>query len=146
MAIQRNVFFRGSDGSGENVEFGATVNESVQTGSVLAFFTDGLFGQVRKARVASNQVVGIAQGAGKQGQRVNVVQHGLTKVVMDAIPATGDNGKAVYLSQSSNGVASLTAPSASNCHIIKIGYLYGANGSTQTPEVVLQIECIAFIG
>ena len=146
MAIRRNVFFRGPAGSGENVEFGATVNEAVDLGSILSFFTDGLFGQVRKARVATNQVMGIAQTSAAQGAKVNVVQHGLTNVLMDSAPSSSDNGKPIYLSQSSNGVASLTAPTNSNSYVIRIGYLYGANGSTTTPEVVLNMDTIVYLG
>ena len=146
MAISRNLFHRGLKGSEENVEFAATVNEQVTVGSILSFITDGLFGQVRKARVATNQVVGIAQAKAKQGARVNVIQHGLTKVLMDSAPAKSDNGKPIYLSQSQNGVASLTAPTNSNSYVVRIGYLYGANGVTTTPDVVPSIVFIVFIG
>ena len=146
MGISRNVFFRGAGGSSENVEFSATVNEAVSEGHVLAFFTDGLFGQVRKARAATNQVVGVAQQNSAQGEQCNIVQHGLTKVFMNSAPAKADNGKPVYLSADTNGVASLSAPSASGSNVIKIGYLYGADGISVTPEVVLHFEFVVFIG
>ena len=146
MAISRNVFFRGAGGSSENVEYSATVNEDVAEGHVLSFFPDGLFGQLRKARAATNQVVGIAQQNAKQGGRCNIVQHGLTKVFMDSAPEKSDNGKPVYLSADTNGVASLTAPSSSGSNVIKVGYLYGADGNTTSPEVVLNFQFIVFIG
>lgn len=146
MGISRNVFFRGVGGSSENVEYSATVNEDVSEGSILSFFPDGLFGQVRKARAATNQVVGISQQNVKQGGKCNIVQIGLCKVLMDRAPSKSDNGKPVYLAQDTNGVASLSAPSSSGTNVIKIGYLYGADGSTTSPEVVLNFQFIVFIG
>tara|TARA_R100000808_G_C2060293_1_gene92019 strand:- start:81 stop:521 length:441 start_codon:yes stop_codon:yes gene_type:complete len=146
VGIKRSKLFRGAKGSAENVEFSATVNEDVSVGSILAFFPDGLFGQVRKARVETNQVIGISLEAAKQSQDTTVVQEGLTKVKMDAVPATGDNGKPVYLSQNTNGVASLTAPTASGNNVIKIGYLYGADGVTSIPDVVLGFQFIVYLG
>ena len=65
---------------------------------------------------------------------------------MDSIPNVGDNGKPVYLSQNTNGVASLTAPTASGCNVIKIGYLYGANGINIIPDVVLNFQFIVYLG
>ena len=146
MGISRSKFFRGTDGSAENVEFSAAINEDVSVGSILAFFADGLFGQVRKARVATNQVIGISLATESQGKTVNVVQEGLCKVLMDTAPAIGDNGKPIYLSQNTNGVASLTAPTASGCNIIKIGYLFGADGVTSTPDVVLNFQFVVYLG
>ena len=146
MGISRSKVFRGTQGSAENVEFSATVNEDVSVGSILAFFSDGLFGQVRKARVATNQVIGISLESVKQSKSTTVVQEGLTKVLMESAPSTDDNGKPIYLSQSTNGVASLNAPNASGSNVIKIGYLYGANGVTTTPDVVLSFEFVVYIG
>ncbi len=146
MGISRKKVFRGSRGSAENVEFIATVNENVSEGSILAFFSDGLFGQVRKARVATNQVMGISLENAKRSGSATVVQQGLTKVLMDSAPATSDNGKPIYLSQDTNGVGSLSAPNTSGSNVIKIGYLFGANGVTTTPDVVLCFEFVVYLG
>ena len=146
MGIKRNKFFRGESGSAENVEFHANINEDVLQGHIVAFFPDGLFGQVRRARVATNQVIGISLQTQKQGNRVKIVQEGLCRVRMDRVPAVGDNGKPVYLSQNTNGVASLTAPTASGCNVIKIGYLYGANGQSIIPDVVLNFQFVVYLG
>jgi hypothetical protein len=146
VGIKRNKFFRGEAGSAENVEFHAKINEDVLKGHILAFFPDGLFGQVRRARAATNQVIGVSLAKEKQGRRVKIVQEGLCSVRMDSIPNVGDNGKPVYLSQNTNGVASLTAPTASGCNVIKIGYLYGADGINIIPDVVLNFQFIVYLG
>ena len=146
MSLSPSMFAGGFDESAIKIQFSLKVNENVETGNILAVFDGGNQGQLRKARSATNQVIGICQSNATIGRTVNIVQHGLTRVRMDSAPSVSDIGKPIYLSQSTNGVASLTAPSASGNNVIKIGYIYRANGSAITIDVILSINFIVHIG
>ena len=135
----------GSDVSAGRVEFSLDVNETVEVGHVLASFSGGTYGILRKASSATNQVIGMSADGGDPGDTVGVVQHGTTIVKMDSAPATTDNGKSVYLS-TTNGIASLTAPSTSGHNVILLGYLIDADGVTTTPQIIVSINHIVRLG
>lgn len=56
-------------------------------------------------------------------------------------PAASDNGKVVFLSETP-GIGSIAPPSAGVC-VYRIGILLGADGTTLTPDVLLQMQLIA---
>ncbi len=140
------VFVGGGSGvSAGRVEFSLDVNETVEIGHVLSSFSGGAQGVLRKASSATNQVVGICADNADPGESVTLVQHGTAFVKMNAAPSTTDNGKSVYLS-TTNGIASLTAPSSSGHNVIHIGYLLGADGSNTTPQIIVSIHHIVRLG
>jgi|TARA_R100001082_G_scaffold57341_1_gene31668 hypothetical protein len=146
MSLSPSLFAGGFDESAIKIQFNLTVDETVEEGNILAVFAGGSQGQLRKARSATNQVIGICQSNATAGSTVNIVQHGLTRVRMNSAPSASDIGKPIYLSQSTNGVASLTAPTASGNNVIKIGYIYRANGVAVTIDVILSINFIVHLG
>ena len=79
------------------------------------------------------------------GDVVEVIQHGTAIVKMDSAPATTDNGKAVYLS-TTNGIASLIAPSTSGHNVILLGYLINSDGVNTTPQIIVSIKHIVRLG
>ena len=146
MSLTPSLFIGGIDESAVTIQFNLQVDETVEEGNILAVFAGGSQGQLRKARSATNQVIGICHSNATTGDTVKIIQHGLTRVRMDSAPSATDVGKPIYLSQSTNGVASLTAPSASGNNVIKIGYIYAANGSSITVDVILSITFIVHLG
>tara|TARA_R110000823_G_scaffold239730_1_gene364870 strand:+ start:220 stop:657 length:438 start_codon:yes stop_codon:yes gene_type:complete len=135
----------GSDVSAGSVKFALDVNETVEVGHVLASFSGGTYGILRKASSATNQVIGMSANGADPGDVVEVIQHGTAIVKMDSAPATTDNGKAVYLS-TTNGIASLIAPSTSGHNVILLGYLINSDGVNTTPQIIVSIKHIVRLG
>ena len=74
-------------------------------------------------------IVGISLEAGPSGaaavKQVMTTCGQVTGVTFTSNPSSGDQGKAVYLSTTA-GQATLTAPSASGDHVVRIGFLYSS--------------------
>ncbi len=102
-------------------------------------------GRVLKANAGVEkeaEVVGIAStAAGAQGNPLNVATGGETSVLFASAPASTDNGKQVYLS-TTDGTATLTAPTGSGQTVVRIGKLKGGNGSDTTPTVILNMQVL----
>jgi hypothetical protein len=126
----------------------ATANEAIAIGDVISLITSGVnIGRVQKATdtTAEATVIGIAMSsAAGAGNSLNFQSIGSVAVEMgSSLPAT-DNSSPVYVS-SAGGQGTLTPPSASGSSVVRLGYLTGADGSTSTPSVTLNIETIIVI-
>ena len=121
-------------------------DETVAVGDVVRLVTSsdaGLTpGRVVKAS-ASNfedaEAIGVARTGGNQGESITVATSGITEIKFDSTPATSSNGQRIYLS-STNGVASLTAPTGASIATVLLGKLTGGDGSSTTPSCLLKIS------
>jgi hypothetical protein len=128
-------------------------DETIAEGAIVRFVTSsdvGLTpGRVVNANATTEEdgdLVGIASSAAAaQGDSITMVTSGEANVLFASAPPSTDNGKQVYLS-TTDGTATLTAPSSSGNLIIRLGKLKGANGSTTTPSVILHIQLMTTIG
>ena len=90
--------------------------------------------------------MGIAvTAAAVQGNTLSVATAGEASILFGSAPASADNGKSVYLS-TSDGLGTLTPPSAAGNTIVRLGKLKGGNGSDTTPLVILNIAVIMLLG
>lgn len=78
-------------------------------------------------------IVGVSLEAGPSGaaavKQVMTTCGQVSGVTFTSNPSSGDQGKAVYLSTTA-GQATLTAPSASGDHVVRIGFLYSSTAIT----------------
>lgn len=94
-------------------------------------------------------LVGVALEAGPSGaaavKAVMTTCGQVTGVTFASNPSSGDQGKAVYLSTTA-GQATLTAPSASGDHVVRIGFLYSSTAlSTGVYPIIFQPQYISQI-
>jgi hypothetical protein len=94
-------------------------------------------------------LVGVALEAGPSGaaavKQVMTTCGQVTGVTFASNPSSGDQGKAVYLSTTA-GQATLTAPSASGDHVVRIGFLYSSTAlSTGVYPIIFQPQYISQI-
>ena len=75
-------------------------------------------------------------GGGVYLDQISTVAGSKVPVKFAAAPATGDNGKIVFLSAANPGYGTLTAPDSSGCDVWALGVLVGGNGASTTPSVV----------
>lgn len=127
-------------------------DETIATGEILRFVTSsdvGLTeGRVIKASATNlddGECIGIANTGGSQGDTIQVITSGDASVLFGSIPSTTDNGKTVYLS-TTDGEATLTAPNSSGNSVVKLGKLQGADGSSSTPNCLIDIDHIIILG
>jgi hypothetical protein len=92
----------------------------------------------------TNRPIGVVQaGVGGAAVATKIADRGLVPVKFSAAPAAADNGKPVYLSSTTSGEVTLTAPSASGTSVVRIGQLQGADGVTTTPSVALNVQHVS---
>lgn len=94
-------------------------------------------------------LVGVALEAGPSGaaavKAVMTTCGQVTGVTFASNPSSGDQGKAVYLSTTA-GQATLTAPSASGDHVVRIGFLYSSTAiQTGVYPIIFQPQYISQI-
>jgi len=138
--------FLGGAGTAKSVAFTLTANETLGLGNVVAVFTGGSYGVLRKAQSTTNQVIGIvsdSQSVGA-GEECKIVQTGMADVLMSTSPSTSDIGKPVFLSTTA-GVASFAAPSTSGHSVIRLGYMVGVADSTRA-KIIVSINHVVHIG
>lgn len=102
-------------------------------GTAKAYLADSNGGGVRV------NTVGIAAAAASAGNPVSIQLHGSVSVpdaAWDSVPAVGDAGKAVFLSETA-GNLTLTAPSTSGSFVQRIGIV--TTGGTGAVTVAIQI-------
>lgn len=127
----------------EAISAGALVRVVLSTDSGL---TPGRVINANAGAENDAEVVGVAlAAAASQGDSVDIITSGEASLLFASAPASTDNGKQVYLS-TTDGTATLTAPSSAGDTVVRIGKLKGANGSDTTPTVILNIQVIAFLG
>lgn len=146
------------NGAGSTVEIAATgsasgnivttftADETLAIGDVIRIATSADVGFTTGRAIKANgsttddaDVIGIASSAATQGNSVNVVLAGVTGVTFSSAPAASSNGQRIYLS-TTDGTASLTAPSGGSTAVCLLGRLKGADGLTTTPDCVLRIQ------
>jgi len=132
----------GADNSADNIDFELSVNETIEEGQIVAIFSGGANGLLRKANVNVNRVIGISKYDVQLGKIANIVQKGQANVLMETIPLQSDNGKPIYLSEANPGKGSLSPATSSETLRIFIGYLIGADGVTDKPLVMLDIDVL----
>ena len=118
-----------------------TLANAVDQYEVVAFNSNS---KVEEADANSGDVrlkcpIGVALEAGGTNDLVRVHTRAGRRVPiqMNTTPTANDNGLLVYLS-TSLGKGTLTKPSTSGARIVILGVLVGADGSTDTPEVLWQ--------
>lgn len=121
--------------AGENLVAGELVAVALTTSTVwraISTTATGLF-----------DLIGVVQDAsilvGALGN-VYTFDGSLIPVLFDAIPLAADNGRQVYIS-TTLGRATLTPPGIGN-GVVSVGVLYGANGVTISPTVLLRSNFI----
>jgi len=145
MSMIPSFFSGGPDQSAQRVKIkGLVANEAISVGHIVRTISGGADGVLAKAVNTTNHVIGIATSASGAGGTIELAQSGLTEVLMDSTPGSSDNGKIVYLG--TNGEATLNVTNSSGTNLIKIGYLTGADGSSNPVELILMIEFIVRFG
>tara|TARA_R100000315_G_scaffold56252_1_gene30545 strand:- start:1835 stop:2272 length:438 start_codon:yes stop_codon:yes gene_type:complete len=145
MSMIPSFFSGGADRSAEKIEIkGLVANESISIGHVVRTIEGGVSGVLAKAVNTTNHVIGIATSASEAGGTIELAQSGLTEVLMDSTPSSSDNGKTVFLG--SNGLATLSVPTTSGRYVIKLGFLTGADGSSNPVEIVTRILTVVRLG
>ena len=141
---------RTGDDIGSN-ETTMVADETIAVGDLLRVVQTGevglTAGRVVKAActsAAASNVVGVAVSGGSQGTTLVMAMSGKVGVQAGSGIAATNNGKKVYLS-STSGRFSLTPPSSSGNFVVKIGVVVGADGSTATPNVLIDIQEIITI-
>jgi hypothetical protein len=94
-------------------------------------------------------IVGVSLEAGPSGaaavKQVMTTVGQVSGVTFTSNPSSGDQGKAVYLSTTA-GQATLTAPSASGDHVVRIGFLYSSTAlATGVYPIIFQPQYISQI-
>lgn len=127
-------------------------DETIAIGDALRFVTSsdsGLTpGRVIKSSATDSsdaECIGIAKSSGSQGDTIQVVSDGRANVLFSSAPNSSQNGQRVYLS-TTDGEATLTAPSGSGNSVVSLGRLQGADGSTSTPICLISIKEIITLG
>jgi len=145
MSMIPSFFSGGPDQSAQRVKIkGLVANEAISAGHIVRTISGGADGVLAKAVNTTNHVIGIATSASEAGGTIELAQSGLTEVLMDSTPGSSDNGKTVFLG--SNGLATLNAPTSSGRYVIKIGFLTGADGSSNPVEIVTRILTVVRLG
>lgn len=75
---------------------------------------------------------------------INSVPGTLIPVKFSSAPLSGDNGRTVYLSSTTSGEGTLTAPSVSGTAVFVVGILQGADGLSTEPNVVFQPNLVGY--
>ena len=127
-------------------------DETIAIGDILRFALNGevgyTAGRLLKASGASanaSEAVGVATSGGSQGDTIEYATSGEVSVKFGSTPPSTDNGKKVFLS-TTNGRATFTPPSSGGQTVVRIGHINGANGSTSTPTVILNIVVVMELG
>jgi hypothetical protein len=136
----------GGGGGGSGTLITLTVADPVGIGSIVSLNSSSE-AQLADPDLALSpgryNVIGVAKTAGIAGDSIKFYSDvvSLAPVRMDAVYPATDNGKRIYLSTTA-GEATTTPPPAGNAYVL-IGILKGADGITQTPDVLLQFQVIA---
>jgi len=138
----------GGGGGGGGSTFTITTSVALTEGDIIYITAAGEAGLADPSLAlspAQYSAVGVSRGTYAPGDMAIINSDMITKaaVYMDAIPLAASNGQDVYLSTTA-GQATLTPPPVGNA-LVHIGILLGADGVTQTPEVLLQFQVIALV-
>jgi hypothetical protein len=126
-------------------------DESISAGDVVRLVSDGdapTFsnpGRIVKSIATSTndrtyEALGVANGAGVAGDTIEVLMFGSRALNFASSPSTANIGQPVYLSSSTGGQVTLTAPTTSNTAVVKVGKLINASGLCK-----IDIQTVAII-
>lgn len=91
------------------------------------------------------EAIGVANASGGAGATIEVVFGGARNLTFGSAPTTAQIGKPIYLSPSTGGLPTLTAPSGSGQAVVKIGKILTADGSATSVKCKVDVELIAII-
>lgn len=115
-------------------------SEDINLGHIVRTIVGSATGVLAKANNTTNNVIGISKSDVSSGSTVDIVQSGVTTVLFDSAPSSGDIGKRVFVG--SNGTATLTPTQTSGKYIIQLGYLLEGTGSLARPKIILRIDTL----
>lgn len=122
-----------------------TAGENLVAGEIVsvAIGTSTIFRAISTTATALSDVIGVVQDpailAGALGN-VYTFDGSLIPILFAVAPLAADNGRQVFLS-TTLGRATLTPPGVGN-DVVNIGVLYGANGVTVSPTVLLRSKFV----
>jgi hypothetical protein len=135
----------GGGGGGGGVDPTLTIFSAValSQGQIVTWTNSGL--ALADASMVG-EVLGVCKYASAAGAyaTVSILDGQVYEVLFDAIPATSDEGKRVYLS-ATPGCASLTPPLTNSTTVIRLGLLYQADGSSVVNSVLFRPVSVARI-
>lgn len=140
--------------SSSSTTFDLVADEAIAVGDAVRLVINGEGGGLTAGRavkaiatsITASEVIGVAAtAAGAQGATFSVAQAGLTTIHMDSAPASTANGASIFLSRSTAGRATLTAPSTSGDSVIKLGKLTGANGSDVAINAIVAVSDLVVV-
>jgi len=91
------------------------------------------------------EALGVANAAGSAGATIEVVFGGARNMTFAVAPTTAQIGKTIYLSDTTAGQPTLTAPTASGRAVVKIGKLLTADGGSVSVKCKIDVDLIAII-
>lgn len=115
-------------------------SENINLGHIVRTVVGNATGVLAKANNTTNNVIGICSANVSSGSSADIVQSGVTRVLFDEAPASGDIGKRVFVG--SSGAATLTPIQSSGKYIIQLGYLLEGTGSLVRPKIILRIDTL----
>lgn len=120
-----------------------TACEAISIGDVIVLDDTGTSGTPGEARLAQGvptlaAAIGVAKTAAVIGASVEVYVLGVAAANFAAAPLVGDNGRPVFVSATTAGLATLTPPAASGTVVTQIGFLVGADGATTSPTILVR--------
>jgi hypothetical protein len=129
--------------SSPNAGFFLTAGSDMADGTIVFVGPDGAAHPADGAMLPCMNVIGINRSSVLAGQlaTIDADMVSRTPVRFDTPPAASDNGKVVFLSETP-GRGTVGPPGVGFC-VYRIGILLGADGTTLTPEVLLQMQLVA---
>jgi len=128
-------------------------DETIAAGDIVRVVKNGEGGGLTVGRsvkanagaINTAEVLGIATSGATAGNAFLVATSGSTGVTFGSTPASTLNGSTVFLSTTS-GKATVTAPTGSGESVVQLGILTGADGSSASPTVALNINFVIALG
>jgi len=127
-------------------------DETIAAGDIVRVVKNGEVGLTVGRAVKANagaintaEVIGVATSAATAGNGFLVATSGSTGVTFGSTPAATTKGSTVFLSTTS-GKATLTPPSSAGQSVVQLGILTGADGSSISPAVALNIDFVIALG
>lgn len=129
--------------SSPNAGFFLPAGADMDDGTVVFVGEDGSVYPADGAMRPCMNLIGVNRSLVLAGQIATLDADMVSRVPVrfDAPPAVSDNGKVVFLSETP-GRGALAPPGVGFC-VYRIGILLGADGTTLTPDVLLQMQLVS---
>jgi hypothetical protein len=142
-------------GSSDKVTQSFTCDETIATGDLVrlvsssdapAFTNPGRIIKSIATTATSGdfETLGVADTSGSAGSSIAVVLFGVHTLNFGSTPTNADIGKDVYLSDTVDGQATLTAPTSTGRAVVRVGKLLTADGSNSV-NCKIDIDLIAIL-